>query len=175
MAPPLLDEKYAGVWSRTLLHTTENGVHEFDTTTTVRWVQSRRWFGDVRVPVAVAEGVKRPLLECGEAELALLSTQLAFAGYTTEVADPGGATSVVSWERCIDLKPPGGAPDTGRARWVNANKLYEVRATQIAASEPSERPQRGVTRTRPVLTCSAGRPGRHGVSRGLGALARVSW
>ena len=141
MAPPLLDEKYAGVWSRTLLHTTENGVHEFDTTTTVRWVQSRRWFGDVRVPAAVAAGVTRPLRECGEAELALLATQVAFAGFTTEVADPGGATSVVSWERFIDLKPPGGPPDTGRARWLNANKLYEVRELLIAAPAPRERPR----------------------------------
>ena len=128
MASPLLHERYCGVWSRTLLHSVSAGVHSFDTTTVVRWVQTRRYFGDVRVPADVAARVTRPLRECGEAELALLSTQVAFAGYTTEVADPGGATSVVSWERCIDFKPPGGPPDTGRARWVNANKLYEVRA-----------------------------------------------
>ena len=125
--PALLDEKYCGVWSRTLLHTVSDGVNEFDTTTTVRWVQTRRYFCDVRVPADVASSVTRPLRECGEAELALLATQNGFAGYTTEVADPGGATSVLTWEREINFQPPGGPPDTGRARWVNANKLYEVR------------------------------------------------
>lgn len=149
--PPLLDEKYAGVWSRTLIHVTEGGTHEFDTTTTVRaaassscqrradsaflcqvrWVQSRRYFGDVRVPVPVA-AVTAPLSQCGEAELALLATQNAFAGHTVEALDPGGATSVLTWERCVNWQPPGGPPDTGRARWVNANKIYEVRRAPAA-------------------------------------------
>jgi hypothetical protein len=125
--PPNLDAQYYGVWSRTLIHFVRDGVNEFDTTTTVRWVQTQRYFCDVRVPAAVAAGVTRPLRECGEAELALLATQYGFAGFTTEVDDPGGATSVLTWTRLVNSEPPGGPPDTGRARWVHANKLYEVR------------------------------------------------
>ena len=124
--PALLDAKYHGVWSRTLIHTVCDGVSEVDTTTVVRWVQTAHYFCDVRVPVD-AKSVTRPLRECGEAELALLATQNAFAGYTTETDDPGGATSVMTWERMVNFQPPGGPPDTGRVRWVNSNKIYEVR------------------------------------------------
>ena len=165
MAPtPPLPPKYHGVWSRTLLQTSDG---EVDTTTTVRWLQTRRVFGDVRVAPGLAPILALPSLDaCDEAALAALAEQNAFAGVAYEDADaPGRGTSVMTWQRLANWHPPGGPPDTGRVRWVSEHKMYEARPTRRVLLLCTRRGH-GTGSSTPgadARGARAGRPGRRGV------------
>ena len=82
---------YHGVWVRTLLETPEGR----DTTTWVRWVQTSRWHGDLRVP---ADADRR-----APAGLAL---QQGFGGVTEVQRATPHQPEVCTWHRQLDYQPP---------------------------------------------------------------------
>lgn len=100
--------RYRGVWMRTLLETPDLR----DDTMFVRWLQLGRWHADLRIPAAArATGSALPLLECSQAQLALLATQQGFAGLTQVTRGEMG--EVCTWHRVVDYQPPRPAVDAG--------------------------------------------------------------
>lgn len=102
---------YHGVWARTLLETPEGR----DTTTWVRWVQTSRWHGDLRVPPSAdrrnAEG---------------LALQQGFGGVTEVARAAPLQPEVCTWHREIDLQPPRPTPDAGHMTFQTPDRVIET-------------------------------------------------
>jgi hypothetical protein len=94
-----------GVWRRELI-TTASG-HR-DAATHVFWLQTRSWYGDIRIPPTRPA---RPSVETFDAyssqELEALAGMQGFAGQLT--ADE----RVCVWRRDLDFQPPSASPDEG--------------------------------------------------------------
>jgi hypothetical protein len=104
-ANPPIPPGLAGVWQRTLL---EGPGIERDTQSTVIWLQTERWHGDLRLPP------HRPdfrgcscVADCSPEQQHWLAGQQGFAGIT-EVH-----SMVCQWHRKIDYQPPSGRRDIG--------------------------------------------------------------
>lgn len=121
MAEPAVPARYRGVWRRTLLETP--GAR--DTSTTVFWLQARRWHADIRLPAGRPDfsGI-RSLAECGPAHVAWLAGQQGFAGVTTVSTTADGA-EVCQWRRIVDFQPPPATPDAG-AMQFRGSRLTET-------------------------------------------------
>lgn len=110
-----------GVWKRALLRTPQSE----DTTSTVFWLQTPRWHGDIRIPAArPACATRRSLQECSAAELAGLARQQGFAGITTVEGD------VCRWLRRVDFQPPSGFDDIGRIEFETPDRMLEYGVEQ---------------------------------------------
>lgn len=105
-----------GVWKRALLRTPDFE----DTTSTVFWLQTPRWHGDIRIPASrpPCQG-RRSLHECTREELFGLAEQQGFAGITTVEAD------TCRWLRRVDFQPPGGFDDVGRIAFETPERMLE--------------------------------------------------
>lgn len=104
-----------GAWQRTLLRTAAGD----DTTTLVRYVQTRSLFADVRIPATRPHLAGRALADLDGDTLALLAEQQGFAGHVT--ADG----HVCTWHRHLDFQPPAGVPDVGRCEPDGPRALLE--------------------------------------------------
>ncbi|MEO8037747.1 MAG: hypothetical protein ABI794_03205 [Betaproteobacteria bacterium] len=105
-----------GVWRRKLLRTPEVE----DTASTVYWLQTSLWHGDIRVPVyrPPCSG-KRSLAQCTHEELLDLSAQQGFAGTTMVEGD------TCRWLRRVDFQPPSGFSDVGRIEFSGPDLMLE--------------------------------------------------
>ena len=113
-APSISD--LTGLWRRSLIKW-PNG--KADSTSSVRWLQTRSQFVDLRQPVA------RPsfddvscLRELRRTHIEWLALQEGFAG---EIAFDG---THFEWQRQIDLQPMTGYPDVGRL-WFEGDMMIE--------------------------------------------------
>ena len=104
-----------GVWRRASIRWPDG---REDTTTTVYWLQGRRYFADIRIPAGRPsfDGVTS-FDECSSKQRDWLATQEGFAGELIPHGD-----DAVQWLRDIDYRPPGGPPDIGRLRFVDASQ-----------------------------------------------------
>lgn len=119
-SPPVPDA-YLGVWKRALLRTAQFE----DTTSTVFWLQTPRWHGDLRIPASrPACAGRRHLRHCSAEELAGLAAQQGFAGITAVQGD------VCRWQRCVDFQPPSGFEDVGRVQFETPDRLLEYGVKQ---------------------------------------------
>lgn len=102
---------YHGVWARTLLETPEGR----DTTTWVRWVQTSRWHGDLRVP----PGADRR-------DASGLAQQQGFGGITEVSRASPLQPEICTWHREIDLQPPRPTPDAGLMTFQAPERVIET-------------------------------------------------
>lgn len=94
-----------GLWRRELI--TAPGLH--DAATRVFWLQTRRWYVDLRVPAdRPATDGRDGFSAFRDAELPLLARVEGFAG---ELAVSDG---ICAWRRDLDHQPPAATPDEGR-------------------------------------------------------------
>lgn len=110
-APATVPAAYHGVWARTLLETPEGR----DTTTWVRWVQTSRWHGDLRVP----PGADRR-------DSAGLALQQGFGGITEVQRATPLQAEVCTWHRQVDLQPPRPTPDAGHMTFQTPDRVIET-------------------------------------------------
>jgi len=112
----MMPEAFLGVWKRKLLRTPEFE----DTASTVYWLQTRLWHGDIRVPVYRPPCTgKRSLAQCTRDEVLDLSTQQGFAGTTMVEGD------TCRWLRRVDFQPPTAFNDVGRIEFSGSDLLLE--------------------------------------------------
>lgn len=118
---PAVPDAFLGVWKRTLLRTPRVE----DTTSTVFWLQTPRWHGDIRIPAArpPCEG-RHSLAECGAGELAGLARQQGFAGITSVQGD------LCRWLRRVDFQPPSDFADMGRIEFATSERMLEYGVLQ---------------------------------------------
>jgi hypothetical protein len=123
--PPFaaVPESFVGVWRRTLL---EGPGIDRDTDSTVFWLQTSHWHGDLRLPP------RRPAFAditefaaTTEVQRRWLAQQQGFAGYTEVTgwpmagsADTPACPTVCQWHRRLDFQPPRGARDIGRVAFA---------------------------------------------------------
>jgi hypothetical protein len=111
---------YVGVWRRTLLETSTLR----DTTSSVFWLQTRVWHGDIRIPA------HRPALSCDtlaqldRSALQALTQQQGFAGVTEVTAD------ICRWHRQIDYQPRSRFNDIASMRFDTPDRLLEYGVEQ---------------------------------------------
>jgi hypothetical protein len=114
-------DAYLGVWKRALLRTPEFE----DTTSTVFWLQTPVWHGDIRIPVSRPPCAdRRSLHECTREELSGLSEQQGFAGVTRVEED------ICRWLRRVDFQPPSGFDDVGRIEFESEERMLEYGVQQ---------------------------------------------
>ncbi len=129
-----LPPELPGVWQRTLLD--GQGI-EPDTDTTVLWLQTRRWHGDLRLPP------RRPdfsscstLSDCTPGQLAWLARQQGFAGITTvDRGAPPHPLLRCQWHRRIDFQPPRGRRDIGTLVLSDGGTILEERGVDAEYRE----------------------------------------
>jgi hypothetical protein len=104
-----------GLWDREEIFT-PSGYR--DTTTRVVWLQTRRFYGDLRIP---ADRPSRPgardFGDFGDDDLIALARVQGFGGVLTASPD------VCLWRRDLDYQPPGETPDEAR---------YEIEGDRMA-------------------------------------------
>jgi hypothetical protein len=109
-------EAYLGVWKRKLLRTPEFE----DTASTVYWLQTSSWHGDIRIPVYRPPCTgKRSLAQCSREELLDLAAQQGFAGTTSVEGD------TCRWLRRVDFQPPTSFNDIGRIEFSSTDLMLE--------------------------------------------------
>ncbi|HWO23876.1 MAG TPA: hypothetical protein VNO30_34275 [Kofleriaceae bacterium] len=112
---PALPAWLSGTWKREWIR--RDGVTT--NTLTVRYLQTPRWFGDVRIPADRPRITAGSLAELSDAELAALAKQRGFFGYTTVAGD------VATWHHELDYQPKSGGADTGRIERLGASSMLE--------------------------------------------------
>jgi hypothetical protein len=114
--PVSIPDAYLGVWKRALLRTPEFE----DTTTTVFWLQTSTWHGDIRIPTSRPSCAgRRSLHDCTHEELLGLARQQGFSGVTRVEGD------LCSWLRRADFQPPSRFEDIGRMEFESSERLFE--------------------------------------------------
>jgi hypothetical protein len=114
--PSSIPSAYLGVWKRKLLRTPEFE----DTASTVYWLQTSLWHGDIRIPASRPPCAGRhSLAECSHEELLGLASQQGFAGITAVEGD------TCRWLRRVDLQPPSGLDDVGRIEFSSPDLMLE--------------------------------------------------
>lgn len=109
-------DAYLGVWKRALLRTPEFE----DTTSTVLWLQTSTWHGDIRIPTSRPPCAgRRSLDDCSHEELLGLARQQGFSGVTRVEGD------LCSWLRRADFQPPSRFEDIGRMEFESSERLFE--------------------------------------------------
>lgn len=114
MSPPPIETvsgRYQGVWARTLLETPEGR----DTSTWVRWLQTRRWHGDLRVPPDANRHTPEGL-----------ALQQGFGGVTSITRPDPARPEVCTWQRRIDFQPPRSTPDAGHMVFETSERVIET-------------------------------------------------
>jgi hypothetical protein len=108
-------EEFLGFWQRTLL---EVAGAEREAGWQVFWLQTRRWHGDLRVPVQRPDFAGcRSLADCVPEQRRWLAAQKGFAGITEISAGPGPDDSTATfcqWNRVVDFQPARPTRDYGR-------------------------------------------------------------
>ena len=118
---PSVPDAFLGVWKRTLLRTSRIE----DTTSTVFWLQTPRWHGDIRIPaVRPACTGRHSLRDCSAGEVAGLARQQGFAGVTTVEGD------LCRWLRRVDFQPPSNFVDMGRIEFETPERMLEYGVLQ---------------------------------------------
>ena len=118
---PNVPDAYLGVWKRKLLRTPEFE----DTASSVYWMQTSLWHGDIRIPVYRPPCTgKHSLAQCTREELLDLSSQQGFAGTTAVEGD------TCRWLRRVDFQPPSGFNDVGRIEFSSADLMLEYGVEQ---------------------------------------------
>lgn len=114
-------DAYLGVWKRKLLRTPDIE----DTASSVYWLQTSLWHGDIRIPVYRPPCTgKRSLAQCSREELLDLSAQQGFAGITLVEQD------TCRWLRRVDFQPPSGFNDVGRIAFTTPDLMLEYGVEQ---------------------------------------------
>jgi len=114
--PPAVPQACRGVWKRKLLRTPEFE----DSSSTVYWLQTSLWHGDIRIPVyrPPCKG-RQSLAQCSREELLDLAAQQGFAGTTSVEGD------TCRWLRRVDFQPPSGFNDVGRIEFSSPDLMLE--------------------------------------------------
>jgi len=114
--PPAVPQAFRGVWKRKLLRTPAFE----DTSSTVYWLQTNLWHGDIRIPAyrPPCKG-KQSLAQCSREELLDLAAQQGFAGTTSVEGD------TCRWLRRVDFQPPSGFNDVGRIEFSSPDLMLE--------------------------------------------------
>jgi hypothetical protein len=116
---------YLGVWQRTLLEAPGRAP---DTTSTVFWLQTAHWHGDLRLPAQrPAFFGCRGVADCTPAQRRWLASQQGFAGITEVSAVPGAGddTTFCQWHRQVDFQPARPHRDFGRMVFSNGGATVD--------------------------------------------------
>ncbi|MDV8070662.1 PilI type IV pilus biogenesis protein [Rhodococcus sp. IEGM 1366] len=108
-------DRYQGVWRRRLIKR-DSGM--IDATTHVYWMQTRRIFADIRIPVINLE--QKSLNRYSGEEISPLLNQRGFAGVTSVKDD------ICQWNIAFDYQPLKEDPDIGIMRFTKNERLIEV-------------------------------------------------
>ncbi len=110
-----LPEWMPGVWMREWIR---RGTKQ-TSPTLVRYVQTQRDFGDVRIPARPSVAQATSFAELSDADLRLLARQNGFVGTTS-------ATGLVAtWHHELDFQPADTSADIGRLERVGTGGMYE--------------------------------------------------
>jgi hypothetical protein len=100
-----------GLWRRSLIRLPDGAC---DTTTQVHWLQSERYFGDLRRPQPMADfSHARCLRDLSSEDCVKLAEQQGFAGHLTFDGNH------FEWGRMIDFQPQGAFADIGSLHFEN--------------------------------------------------------
>jgi hypothetical protein len=103
-------DRYRGVWARRLLETPQ----QRDESSFVRWLQTRLWHADLRIP-ARTPGTGAP---------PQLASQQGFCGVTQVTQQAGG--EVCTWHRRLDFQPPRAEVDAGLMVFEAPERVIET-------------------------------------------------
>ena len=113
--PGSLPEWMLGVWMREWIR---RGTDQ-SSSALVRYVQTERDFGDVRIPARPSFAQAASFADLSEADLRLLARQRGFVGTTS-------ATGLVAtWHHELDFQPADTSTDIGRVERVGMGGMYE--------------------------------------------------
>lgn len=131
MSTTELPRRYCGVWRRTLL---EGAGLITDTSSTVLWLQTPIWHGDLRQPIHRPRfaDVTR-FADCSSTDIRWLAQQQGFSGVTQVEGD------VCTWLRDVDFQPDTGTRDVGRMVFLDEGSVLEEYGVETDYHERWER------------------------------------
>jgi hypothetical protein len=108
---------YCGLWKRTLL---EGDGLATDCTSTVLWLQTPVWHGDLRLPSPRLDfSEARRFNDCTSTQIRWLARQQGFSGITRVTGDE------CRWLRDVDYQPNMGIRDVGRMVFMEDGHVLE--------------------------------------------------